>query len=85
MNAPSVARDLVCGMDVKTATAAATTELAGTTYYFCCRGCKTKFDADPQRYLSPSSAPVQPSGQTQPLTVHRSRPAPPPAAPPGTM
>jgi Cu+-exporting ATPase len=35
MNIPSVARDPVCGMNVDPATAAATSELGGTTYYFC--------------------------------------------------
>jgi Cu+-exporting ATPase len=83
MSAPALARDPVCGMDVDPATAAATTELAGTTHYFCCTGCKTKFDADPQRYLSRQAPPL--AGHAQPLTLHRSRPAPPPAAPPGTM
>ena len=26
-------------------------EYEGTTYYFCCPGCKPKFDADPEKYI----------------------------------
>ena len=29
----------------------------GTTYYFCCDGCRTKFAADPARYLAAEPAP----------------------------
>jgi RNA polymerase sigma-70 factor (ECF subfamily) len=43
-------RDVVCGMNVDPAKAAATSEYNGKTYYFCAKACKTKFDADPQRY-----------------------------------
>src|ERR1044071_1163946 len=48
-------RDVVCGMMVEPAKAAGTSEYQGTTYYFCGRGCKAKFDADPERYLKPGS------------------------------
>ena len=30
------------------------TELEGKTYYFCCGGCKKKFEADPAKYLKKS-------------------------------
>ena len=30
----------------------------GTTYSFCNPKCKSKFDADPERYLAPPSAPT---------------------------
>lgn len=43
-------RDPVCGMDVDEANAAATTTHAGTVYYFCSPGCKTRFEKDPERY-----------------------------------
>ena len=43
-------RDVVCGMDVDPAKAPATSEYNGRTYYFCAKACKTKFDADPQKY-----------------------------------
>jgi Cu+-exporting ATPase len=44
-------KDLVCGMDVDTETAAATSEYQGRTYYFCAPGCKKQFDRDPERYI----------------------------------
>jgi heavy metal translocating P-type ATPase len=31
----------------------------GQTYYFCSKGCVTKFNADPQRYLSPETRSVE--------------------------
>jgi Cu+-exporting ATPase len=45
-------RDVVCGMDVEPAKAAATSEYNGKTYYFCAKACKTKFDAEPQKYAT---------------------------------
>jgi Cu+-exporting ATPase len=42
--------DVVCGMKVDPAKAAATSEYNGKTYYFCAKVCKTKFDANPQQY-----------------------------------
>jgi len=47
-----MARDLVCGMEVDPATAKWTSEYEGGTYYFCGKGCKAKFDAEPQRFLT---------------------------------
>src|SRR5437016_3750528 len=44
-------KDPVCGMNVDPAKAAARHEHAGRTYVFCCEGCRTKFAADPDRYL----------------------------------
>ena len=49
---PAEATDPVCGMLVDVATARYTSELEGTTYYFCCPACKKKFEADPARYLA---------------------------------
>src|SRR5205814_8974251 len=46
-------RDVVCGMQVDPAKARWTSEHDGRTYYFCGKGCKEKFEADPQRYLKP--------------------------------
>jgi Cu+-exporting ATPase len=45
--------DPVCGMSVDPATAKHAAEHGGQTYYFCCNGCKTKFTADPEKYLKP--------------------------------
>jgi len=44
--------DPVCGMTVKVATAKHVAEHAGRTYYFCAGGCKSRFMADPARYLA---------------------------------
>lgn len=44
-------KDPVCGMEVEPATAAASSVYHGQTYYFCAKGCKAAFDADPQRYI----------------------------------
>ena len=47
---PQEAVDPVCGMTVNAATARHRSEAGGHTVYFCCGGCKTKFDAAPERY-----------------------------------
>jgi Cu+-exporting ATPase len=44
-------KDVVCGMQVDPAKAAATSEYKGKTYYFCAKVCKTKFDANPTQYV----------------------------------
>ncbi len=46
--------DPVCGMTVDPATAAAHRQHAGAGYYFCGEGCAAAFDADPDRYATPS-------------------------------
>ncbi len=43
-------KDVVCGMQVEPAKAAGTSQYNGQTYYFCSKGCKTKFDANPSQY-----------------------------------
>ena len=50
---PGTAIDPVCGMNVDSATAKHTASYDGQTYYFCCAGCRTKFEDDPERYLTP--------------------------------
>ncbi len=50
------ASDPVCGMQVDTATAKHRAIHGGQTFYFCCNGCKTKFEADPQTYLAKAAA-----------------------------
>jgi DNA-binding MarR family transcriptional regulator/YHS domain-containing protein len=47
-------RDPVCGMDVLSDRAAATTTYDGQTYYFCARACKECFDKAPEGYLQPA-------------------------------
>ncbi len=44
-------KDPVCGMTVDPATAAGSFAHAGQTYYFCSKGCLTKFQQEPVRYL----------------------------------
>lgn len=41
----------VCLRAIDPATALHTVTVAGGTHYFCCNGCKTKFDHDPEKYL----------------------------------
>ncbi|MDR4305921.1 heavy metal translocating P-type ATPase [Chelatococcus sambhunathii] len=52
----SMAIDPVCGMTVDPATARHRLEQGARTEFFCSAGCRAKFEADPEKYLSPSSA-----------------------------
>ncbi|HEX6087322.1 MAG TPA: heavy metal translocating P-type ATPase [Thermoanaerobaculia bacterium] len=55
--------DPVCGMKIDPATAAGSSEHNGETIYFCSRGCKTRFDADPAKYSGGQAIlPVPPGG-----------------------
>ena len=47
-----MAVDPVCGMEVNEVTATYKSEYEGTTYYFCCSGCKATFDKDPEKYTN---------------------------------
>jgi xanthine dehydrogenase accessory factor len=49
--AATEALDPICGMFVEVATAAYRSEIDGQSVYFCCRGCKERFDADPAAYV----------------------------------
>ncbi|WP_280960081.1 heavy metal translocating P-type ATPase [Enterovirga rhinocerotis] len=51
-----MAIDPVCGMSVDPASAKHRAEHAGQEYLFCSAGCRTKFLADPERYLDPAKA-----------------------------
>jgi xanthine dehydrogenase accessory factor len=48
--------DPVCGMSVEIATARYTAELGGRTWYFCCGGCRERFLAAPETFLSRGAA-----------------------------
>jgi Cu+-exporting ATPase len=50
--APTI--DPVCGMTVDPSTAPSL-GLDAETYFFCCPGCRAKFENDPARFLSPSA------------------------------
>ncbi|HVZ02296.1 MAG TPA: heavy metal translocating P-type ATPase [Dongiaceae bacterium] len=65
--AGGTAKDPVCGMTVEIAAARHKTEHQGQTYYFCCGGCRGKFEADPQRYLAPKPA-AAPKPETKTAT-----------------
>ena len=43
--------DPVCKMTIDSEKAAATSEHKGQTIYFCAKGCKAKFDQDPEKYI----------------------------------
>ena len=54
--AASRVKDPVCGMTVDPASTAHHAWHADQEYHFCGAGCRTRFLADPERYLSPSPA-----------------------------
>ncbi|MEO6120325.1 MAG: heavy metal translocating P-type ATPase, partial [Terriglobales bacterium] len=72
--APVMVVDPVCGMTIDPATAAGSTEHNGHTYYFCNPSCKTKFEAEPAKYLEEAA--------TEPADLAPASLAP---AAPGTM
>jgi len=56
-------KDPVCGMMVTIDGAKNVFDHHGTRVYFCCNGCKTKFTADPEKYIDGSPPPeVMPQG-----------------------
>ena len=63
--APARMTDPVCGMKVDPATARHSHLHEGTTYYFCGGGCRTKFAAEPAKYLAAAAA------KTRPAAGHR--------------
>ena len=52
----ALAKDPVCGMDVDPVASPHRAEHDGQTYHFCAAGCRTKFIADPARYLGEETA-----------------------------
>ena len=48
--------DPVCGMTIDPAKAAGSSEYRGETIYFCSKGCKAKFDAEPEKYVAKNEA-----------------------------
>ena len=55
-----VTTDPVCGMSVDPAKGGPTVEHEGTTYHFCCKGCRDKFAAAPRKYLEQDADDAQP-------------------------
>jgi Cu+-exporting ATPase len=64
--------DPVCGMQVDPHTAKHRHDHQGRTYYFCCNGCRSKFAADPQKYLGgkPQAAEPVPEGTIYTCPMH---------------
>jgi Cu+-exporting ATPase len=62
--------DPVCGMTVDPHTAKHRAEHRGHTYYFCSAGCRTKFAADPQKYLGTRDPPPVVQGATYTCPMH---------------
>ena len=52
--------DPVCGMTVDPKTAKHKADHKGHSYYFCSAGCKTKFQANPEKYLDATAKAVEP-------------------------
>src|SRR5207247_6731216 len=52
--------DPVCGMTVDPHATPHRHSHHGRTYYFCSAGCRTKFAADPDKYLSPAERAAAP-------------------------
>lgn len=44
-------KDPVCGMSANEHSAGGKSEYRGTTYFFCSKGCKARFDANPEQYV----------------------------------
>src|SRR6185437_6875082 len=62
-------RDLVCGMSVDPATSKHRFEDRGETFHFCSAGCRTKFMADPAKYLEKTDKP-KPAAQLPEGTIY---------------
>ncbi len=65
--------DPVCGMTVDPLKTAHHAEHAGRPYHFCSAGCRTKFQADPDKYLSPRTPapdPTVPPGAIYTCPMH---------------
>jgi Cu+-exporting ATPase len=65
-------RDPVCGMMVDPVTSKHRFELHGETFHFCSAGCRSKFAADPAKYLAHDKAPEpeMPAGTIYTCPMH---------------
>jgi xanthine dehydrogenase accessory factor len=52
---PPTAVDPVCGMTVTADDSSRPFEYQGTTYHFCCPGCRAAFEKDPDAHLTPGA------------------------------
>ncbi len=65
-----MAKDPVCGMAVDPHVTPHRHVHTGHTYYFCSTGCRSKFEADPARYLGDKSAPAAPKDAIYTCPMH---------------
>jgi Cu+-exporting ATPase len=63
-------RDPVCGMSVNPATSRHRFDHRGETFHFCSAGCRTKFAADPQKYLDTDLENSKPEGAIYTCPMH---------------
>ena len=66
---PAGALDPVCGMTVDPQHAAGSSVYKSKTYYFCSKGCVAKFEANPEKYLSPAAQPERMDASAAPAAV----------------
>ncbi|PPQ14767.1 copper-translocating P-type ATPase [Bradyrhizobium sp. AC87j1] len=71
-DAASKVRDPVCGMTVDPTTSKHRFEYHGETFHFCSAGCRSKFAADPAKYLAKDKAPApeMPAGTIYTCPMH---------------
>ncbi|MCK1739955.1 heavy metal translocating P-type ATPase [Bradyrhizobium sp. 139] len=69
-DAATKVRDPVCGMTVDPATSKHRFEHHGETFHFCSAGCRTKFAADPAKYLAKEKSPEMPAGTIYTCPMH---------------
>lgn len=67
----TMARDPVCNMEIDPAKAAATSQYAGQTYYFCSEGCRRTFAAAPEKFVGAASPAAHHGGGGNPPDVER--------------
>jgi P-type Cu+ transporter len=73
---PAKVLDPVCGMTVDPATSKDRFEYHGETFHFCSAGCRTKFAADPEKYLAEKNQqqkapePARPAGTIYTCPMH---------------
>ena len=65
-------KDPVCGMDVDPRTTPHRASFEGQEYFFCSKGCQSKFQKEPSRYTpsAPRPAPVAPAGTIYTCPMH---------------
>ncbi|WP_377828639.1 heavy metal translocating P-type ATPase [Bradyrhizobium lupini] len=70
--AAATVRDPVCGMTVDPATSKHRFDHHGETFHFCSAGCRTKFAADPAKYLAKEKTPQpeMPAGTIYTCPMH---------------